>query len=225
MRRLFYLFIALYNILDDFVLILAIAFIFYLIGKHTLKKQNKPNNKPNDRAKNKLEDKTQSTTTAYERIEENLNQLKDLISRNNYDEATPHNYNQSNMPYKKVKILTPTEQAFYYKLVPLALKHKLFVCPKVRLEDIAHVSGTKQVKKYRNYIKSRHIDFLLINSKYETVAAIELDDPSHNNPNAIKNDEFKNQLFATIGVPLIRIWVGTDYTTQIITAFSKLNIL
>lgn len=220
MRRLLYLFISLYNILDDIMLLCAIALIFYLIGKHKLKNQDKPN----DRSANKPERKTQNTTTAYDRIEENLNQLKDLISRNNYEETTPHHYNQSNMPYKKVKLLTPTEQAFYYKLVPLALKHKLLVCPKVRLEDIAHVSGTKQVRKYRNYIKSRHIDFLLINSRYETVAAIELDDPSHNNPDAIKNDAFKNQLFSTIGVPLIRIQVGTDYTAQIITAFSKLNI-
>ena len=40
----------------------------------------------------------------------------------------------------------------------------------------------------------------------------------------IKTDKFKNELFKTIGVPLIRIKVGTDYAMQLNAVFNHLNL-
>lgn len=133
-------------------------------------------------------------------------------------------YDYSYMPYRKAKLLTKTEYAFFVTLVRESLKRQLLVCPKVRLEDIAYVTTRQNRNKYRGYIKSRHIDFVLINAQSETIAAIELDDPSHDTAAAAQTDHFKNELFKTIGVPLIRIRVGTDYRTQINVAFDNLNI-
>lgn len=58
----------------------------------------------------------------------------------------------------------------------------------------------------------------------EILAGVELDDPSHDNEKAAKTDKFKNELFKTIEVPLIRIRVGTDYATELNTVFNRLNL-
>ena len=68
----------------------------------------------------------------------------------------------SYMPYEKCSLLTNTEQRFYSILLNEARKRNLQVCPKVRLEDIICVTDTENKNKYRGYIKSRHVDFVLI---------------------------------------------------------------
>lgn len=134
----------------------------------------------------------------------------------------PERNNFERMPYKKAKILTKTEFEFFVILTLEAHKRRLLVCPKVRLEDIAHVTEYKNRNKYRGYIKSRHVDFALIDTQGNTIAAIELDDPSHNTREAAYIDRFKNELFKTIEIPLIRIKTGIDYKSQIIVAFDQM---
>ena len=130
----------------------------------------------------------------------------------------------SYMPYEKCNLLTDTEQLFCSILISEAQKRNLHVCPKVRLEDIICVTDTENRNKYRGYIKSRHVDFVLIDEHYETVAAIELDDPSHNTEKAAEIDEFKNELFDIVEIPLIRIDVEDDYARELNTAFDELEI-
>lgn len=131
----------------------------------------------------------------------------------------------SYMPYKKKNLLTNTEYQFYKTLKIICDKKQLLICPKVRLEDFINVTTQDEKMKYRGYIKSRHIDFILTDDNLHILCGIELDDSSHNTLKAAKTDDFKNQLFSTIGVPLIRIPVGTDYTAPIITALKKSNII
>ena len=132
--------------------------------------------------------------------------------------------NHSYMPYEKRNLLTNTEQFFYTVLIKEARKRNLHVCPKVRLEDIICVTDTENINKYRGYIKSRHVDFVLIDEYFETVAAIELDDPSHNTKKAAEIDAFKNELFDTVEIPLIRIDVEDDYSQEINYAFDELQL-
>ena len=127
------------------------------------------------------------------------------------------------MPYAKGSLLTKTEHTFFVALVRESLKRRLLVCPKVRLEDIIFVTDWQNRFKYRGYIKSRHVDFVLINPKGETACAIELDDPSHYSAKAAQADEFKNKLFYTVKIPLIRIFVGSDYIKEINAAFDALQ--
>ena len=128
------------------------------------------------------------------------------------------------MPYEKRNLLTDSEQCFYTVLIKEARKRNLHVCPKVRLEDIICVTDTENINKYRGYIKSRHVDFVLIDEYFETVAAIELDDPSHNTKKAAEIDAFKNELFDTVEIPLIRIDVEDDYSQEINYAFDELQL-
>ena len=69
-------------------------------------------------------------------------------------------------PYEKKLLLTKTEYAFYKILKEKCDSRNLLICPKVRMEDFVKVTDKKNVLKYRGYIRSRHIDFLICNSKF-----------------------------------------------------------
>lgn len=139
------------------------------------------------------------------------------------EEKKEEPFDYSYMPYKKRLLLTKTEYAFYTVLIKECYKRKLLVCPKVRLEDLVYVTDKEHPFKYRGYVKSRHVDFVITDIRLNALAAIELDDPSHETYKAAKTDRFKNELFKKINVPLVRIKTGTDYITQITIIFDNLN--
>lgn len=108
-------------------------------------------------------------------------------------------------PYAKKHLLTKAEYAFYQVLKPECDKNHLLICPKVRMEDFISVTDKDNYSKYRGYIKSRHIDFIICDSKLQMIGAIELDDNSHLQEKARKVDEFKNNVCKTIDLPLFRV--------------------
>lgn len=130
----------------------------------------------------------------------------------------------TNLPYRKRYLLTKTEYSFYNALKDICKAQEIQICPKVRLEDLAEVTTKQSKMKYKGYIKSRHVDFTLCDSKLNVIAVVELDDYSHNTNKAKQTDSFKNQLFETIGIPLFRIIVCNNYTEQIQRMFEKLNL-
>lgn len=131
---------------------------------------------------------------------------------------------QQYMPYRRRNLLTKTEYNFYITLKNTFDTYKLNICPKVRLEDIAEVTDKTKLSKYRGYIKSRHVDFIICDYNLYPLFAIELDDYSHNTIKAQNIDEFKNKLFSTIGLPLYRIIVGSNYVYELEKILYTLNI-
>ena len=128
---------------------------------------------------------------------------------------------EGDLPYKKKYLLTRTEYIFFKILKPACDNADIMICPKVRLEDLAEVTDKANLYKWRGYIKSRHVDFILTDNKLNVLAAIELDDSSHNSKKVQNTDTFKNNFFKKIGIPLFRIRTGQDYNeaiTNIITA-------
>lgn len=108
-------------------------------------------------------------------------------------------------PYEKKMLLTGTEYRFYKILKKRCDSCGLLICPKVRMEDFLYVTDRRNVNKYRGYIKSRHIDFILCDRELHMLAGLELDDSSHDTPAAAGTDAFKNNVFKKIGIPLYRI--------------------
>ena len=129
------------------------------------------------------------------------------------------------LPYKKKNLFTKNEYKFYMQLSKIATEEKLKVFPKVRLEDFIEttIEDPKAKLKYRGYIKSRHVDFLICNEKLNILAAIELDDPSHYTKKAREIDNFKNNVFNTITIPLHRINSGSDYNAVIENIIKNMN--
>lgn len=119
-------------------------------------------------------------------------------------------------PYEKKMLLTKTEYVFYNILKRKCDENNLLICPKVRMEDFINVTDKKNIFKYRNYIKSRHIDFMICDNKLRLLAGLELDDSSHQNKDAADIDEFKNKVFKAIQIPLFRVKISQgDYGTQL----------
>ena len=110
-----------------------------------------------------------------------------------------------NYPYEKKFLLTSTEYRFYKILKEQCDKNSLLICPKVRMEDFLHVTDRRNINKYRGYIKSRHIDFIICDEDLYMLAGLELDDSSHDTAEATVTDAFKNNVFRKIGIPLYRI--------------------
>ena len=105
-------------------------------------------------------------------------------------------------------IVTETEKMFYKRLVIYCSPKMYTVNMKTRLEDLVEYSkgmSFAEKQKYRGQIKSRHVDFLIVDSELKPVFAIELDDNSHLKQKAMETDKFKDELFQKIGIPLYRI--------------------
>ena len=111
-----------------------------------------------------------------------------------------------------------SEMAFYHTLrrdLPLEF-HAL---TKVRLEDIIGVKTSIKDQearwKLRARVKSRHVDFLVIDKIGAPLVAIELDGAVHKSPENFNADTLKNGLFKAAGIPLVRVETGDDYARRV----------
>lgn len=110
-------------------------------------------------------------------------------------------------------IMTQTELIFYRELKKVTDKLEATIFPQVDLERIIKVSDNNN--KDRNRIKSRSVDFSIVNNKNcKIICCIELDDFSHNRENVKKADNFKNELFKKVKIPLHRIKVNNYYNLE-----------
>lgn len=114
---------------------------------------------------------------------------------------------------KKDYIMTQTELIFYRELKKVTDKLELSIFPQVNLERIINVKDNN--KTNRNRIKSRSIDFTIVNNKNcKIICCIELDDYTHNYKNRIERDTFINELFNNVGIRLHRIKVNSKYNLE-----------
>lgn len=197
-----------------FIVILFISFYIIKNSNIKFKKQNKQKSKYNSGKWMKVVLSSGKTFYKYYDPKKGIEKAVDL-------------------PYKKKDILTPLERNFWKVLKPKCDKYNILICPKVRLEDIIDIdiSNYKEKQSLRGRVKSRHIDFLLCDNNMNTLAAIELDDSTHNKDDAIKTDAFKDTVFETIGIPLYRVRVNEflynmridDILNQIIPKISSSN--
>ena len=108
------------------------------------------------------------------------------------------------LPYSlRERFFSQSEGLLYAKLKEAFLGRYL-IFAKVRLADIcADLDPPDQGAL--NRIWSKHIDFILCEpTTFRIVAGIELDGWNHSRPKQIANDQFKDDVFERIGVPLMR---------------------
>lgn len=110
-------------------------------------------------------------------------------------------------------VMTQTELKFYRELKKVTDELDLNIFPQVNLERIINVKNNN--KPDRNRIKSRSIDFTIVNNKNcRIVCCIELDDYTHNRENVKKLDNFKDELFKQVNIPLYRVKVSSTYNLE-----------
>ena len=116
-------------------------------------------------------------------------------------------------------LLTRNEAAFFQVLTTLVGDRYLISC-KVRLADIITCSDCDWKRGYANRISQKHVDFVVSSAKTSRiVAAIELDDRSHQRRERRMRDAFVNQLFRNARVHLIRVPARWDYDEVVVTRF------
>jgi len=108
-------------------------------------------------------------------------------------------------------LLTKNETAFFQILSAL-LPDTYRVSCKVRLADLVTAGHADWTRGHANRISQKHVDFVVSYAdSSRVVAAIELDDASHELPERRARDAFVNRLFWQIGVRLIRVTAQWQY--------------
>lgn len=116
---------------------------------------------------------------------------------------------------KKDRVMNESEQALFINLQK-ALGDAYIVLSKIRIEDFVDVDK-KNISNnshwgLRGKIKSRHVDFLVCNhATTKPLLAIELDGKSHNDPRRKNRDQFIDELYGAIGLPIEHIQVGGNF--------------
>lgn len=120
---------------------------------------------------------------------------------------------KENLPYKLYKnIFTDNERFFYKVLKEITYNMDIIIMTKVRLADIIYTNEYEYT--YFNKIKSKHIDFVLIDSNGKIKLLIELDDKSHEKHERKERDKFLNKIFENSNINLLRIPAKYIYNTE-----------
>lgn len=122
-------------------------------------------------------------------------------------------------PYKLTKtVFSDKEAIFYHALLPITTKLNLTVFTKMRVADLLWLpKNHPEYIRWFNYIRSKHIDFVLCNKDLEPVLLIEIDDNTHNSDKRKKRDEFIDKVFEKLNLPIIhtRRWQNEELENQI----------
>lgn len=100
--------------------------------------------------------------------------------------------------YKAKRPLTQNEQAMYWRLVKALPNHA--VLAQVNMSSCVSTSN----QAARGTISQKSVDFVVCDKGFNVVAAIEIDDKSHDRPERVKADRTKNEAFVAAGIRLIR---------------------
>ena len=153
--------------------------------------------------------------------EENNNLELDL---NMYRESTGKKNNDNldnNIKYLvKHNPMTETERKFISYLKPFADKENLIILPQIPLQAIFKNIDKKDISSF-NKIKSKTIDFAIVDNNYNYKLFIELDDYTHNRTDRIKRDIFVNNLFNIYNLKLKRIKVQNYYNLDELESIIK----
>lgn len=107
---------------------------------------------------------------------------------------------------RKTALLTESERRLYRRLVQ-ALPHKL-VFPQVQLQQILRFKRGRWNAGIANRISQLSIDFLIVEPDTSIVAAVELDDASHDREARRAADARKAHALRSAGIALLRWSVG-----------------
>ncbi|MEM1211799.1 MAG: DUF2726 domain-containing protein [Planctomycetota bacterium] len=125
----------------------------------------------------------------------------------------PADTGEAPWPYQKRRyLLSRAELAFYHVLIQ-AVGDRYTVCPKVNLNDLLLLTkGTENRMSWLNKINRKHIDFVLCDpATMEPKHAVELDDASHQKPDAQARDAVKDRALNAAGLELVRIRARGSY--------------
>jgi hypothetical protein len=128
------------------------------------------------------------------------------------------NYKESEekaeLPYKKKEWLMTKAEIEFYNVLKQVAGDRYYIIPQVKISSLVYVSGTKNYKTYLNKIDRKTIDFVLFNSQFSPIIAIELDDSSHNNLSRKERDDFVDKVMNAISLKIVHIKASYNYNLE-----------
>lgn len=122
--------------------------------------------------------------------------------------------------YKKIGFLFTEAEYSFYRILELALKDDYKIFGKVRVADVITPEQC-EFKKWQiafNKISAKHFDYVLCDKETLTpLAAIELDDKSHENEKRVKRDQFLENACKTADFKLIRVKATRNYNVEAVS--------
>lgn len=105
-------------------------------------------------------------------------------------------------PFYAKKPLTQPEQVLYHRLVAALPDH--IVLAQVQLSRILGVKQGNNFHEWNNRINRMSLDFVVCGKDANIIAAIELDDKTHEKASRKEADDKKNKALSSAGVRLVR---------------------
>jgi hypothetical protein len=132
-------------------------------------------------------------------------ELKQEESFINYEPAVkfPYILTDSVFTYKEMKL--------YESLKRITDELNLTIFTKMRIADLVYVpKNHPEHIKWFNYIRSKHVDFIICDNAHKPLIIIECDDKSHYKQSRKKRDEFVNELFRQVNLRVMHVMVWND---------------
>lgn len=181
----------------------------YLLSDMNTKKETKNNSKKNTTSKKNNYAGTGVIQTApVETNNKFINAVQHVVEEQRKKEIAEISKIPAEFPYKKVNLLTDAElQLFNFMKNNLCQVDRIEIMPKVRLADVATLDTRITTdKSYLWKVTSKHIDFLICKADtLDIICAVELDDYTHETPEAKEKDMFIMQVLDTVGIKTVRI--------------------
>ena len=107
--------------------------------------------------------------------------------------------------YQARPLLTKREHQEYLKLKQYADARGWLICPKVRLWDLIEPKkGRSDRKELENKIRSKHVDFVLVDPDLKLIGVLELDDSTHDREDRKSRDSFVRDALEGAGITMIQ---------------------
>ena len=105
-------------------------------------------------------------------------------------------------PFYSKRPLSPPEQVLYHRLVAALPEH--IVLAQVQLSRVMGVKKAFNARGWMNRINRMSFDFVVCSKDSTVVAAIELDDRSHESADRIEADVKKSRAASAAGIRIVR---------------------
>lgn len=110
--------------------------------------------------------------------------------------------NQEVWPFEKRSLLTETEQHFYKILKEAIPEYPIYI--QVPLSQMMRVKYGYDRHNWNNRVNRMSVDFVVCDHHTHIIAAIELDDPSHDNEKRQADDAKKDKALGSANIKVIR---------------------
>lgn len=112
---------------------------------------------------------------------------------------------------KRTSVMNDSESAFFFELKKqLPVGYHIF--PKMRIADMIYPIHGKGFYFRRNKILPKHVDFLVCDSTFKPIVAIEVNGGSHMRTDRAERDILVNKIFEDAKLPLVTVEVRANFS-------------